>query len=184
MLFRSINTDQSKTRGVDVEASYRHPVTLFGGGESIGVRLLTSYIDELSTTQSGAAKVDRAGQTGLGGGAPEWQSTLNLSYDRGPFSATLQERYITAGKYDATWTTGVQIDDNTIPEAWLTNLQLGYDGTWRGLGDYRLSLNVNNLFDVDPPLVASWGFTGSQATNSALFDMYGRRYSLGLKIKF
>jgi outer membrane receptor protein involved in Fe transport len=179
-----INTDQSKTRGVDIEASYRQPINLFGGGESLGVRLLTSYIDELSTTLAGAAKVDRAGQTGLAGGAPEWQGSMNLNYNRGAFSATLQERYIAGGTYDATWTSGLQIDDNSVPEAWLTNLQLGYDGTWRGFGDYRLSLNVNNLFDVDPPLVASWGFTGSQATNSALFDMYGRRYSLGLKVKF
>lgn len=179
-----INTDQSKTRGMDVEASYRHPISLFGGGEQLTVRVLASYIDELSTTLAGAAKVDRAGQTGLAGGAPDWQSTLNLTYERGPFSATLQERYLAAGKYDSTWTTGVQIDDNTIDAAWMTNLQFGFDGEWQGLGQYRVSLNVNNVFDVSPPLVASFGFTGSQSTNSALFDVYGRRYTLGLRVKF
>jgi outer membrane receptor protein involved in Fe transport len=179
-----INTDRSKTRGIDIEGSYRTPVTLLGGGEHIGVRILTSYIDELSTTLAGAAKVDRAGQTGLGGGAPDWQSTLSLNYDRGPFSATLQERYIAAGKYDATWTSGVQIDDNTVDAAYITNLQLGYQGDLAGGGTYRISLNVNNLPDQNPPLVASWGFTGSQATNSGLFDVYGRRYNLGVKFNF
>jgi iron complex outermembrane receptor protein len=179
-----INTDQAKTRGVDIEASYRHSVNLFGGGEQMGIRLLTSYIDELSTTLAGADKIDRAGQTGLGGGAPEWQSTLSLNYNRGPFSATLQERYVAAGTYDSRWSSGVEIDDNSIDAAWLTNLQLGYEGEWSGLGRYRVSLNVNNLFDANPPLVASWGFTGSQATNSGLFDIYGRRYNLGLRVTF
>ena len=179
-----INTDRSKTRGVDIEGSYRRPVTLLGGGEHIGVRLLTSYIDELSTTLAGAAKVDRAGQTGLAGGAPEWQSTLSLNYDRGPFSATIQERYIAAGTYDATWTSGLQIDDNTVDAAFITNLQLGYQGELSSGGTYRISLNVNNLLDQAPPLVASWGFTGSQATNSGLFDVYGRRYNLGVRFNF
>lgn len=179
-----INTDKAKTRGVDIEASYRGAVNLFGGGEHVGVRLLTSYISELSTTLAGAAKVDRAGQTGTAGGAPDWQATLSLNYDRGPFSATLQERYIAAGTYNSTWTQGVDIDDNSVSASYLTNLQLGYGGDLSGGGSYKVTLNVNNLFDTDPPLVASWGFTGSQATNSGLFDIYGRRYSLGVRFNF
>lgn len=179
-----INTDQSKTRGIDLEASFARPVELFGGGETITARLLSTYIDELSTTQAGAAKVDRAGQTGLGGGAPEWQASFNFTYQRGAFSATLQERYIGSGTYDATWTEGVQIDDNTIDASLLTNLQLAYGGDLRTRGSYRVSLNVNNLFDEDPPLAASFGFTGSTQTNSGLFDIYGRRYSLGVRFNF
>lgn len=179
-----INTDQSKTRGMDMEASYRRPVTLFGGGESLALRLLASYVDELSTQQAGASKVDRTGQTGLGGGVPDWQGTASLTYQRGAFSATLQERYIAAGDYDATWTEGLQIDDNSIESYWLTNLQLGFDGEWGERGQYRLSLNINNLFDVSPPVVGSFAFTGSSSTNSSLFDVYGRRYTLGLRVKF
>jgi hypothetical protein len=45
-------------------------------------------------------------------------------------------------------------------------------------------LNVSNVFDEEPPLVASWGFTGSQATNSGLFDIYGRQYNLGVRFNF
>jgi iron complex outermembrane receptor protein len=179
-----INTDRTHTRGIDFESTYRRPISLFGGAESMNIRLLTSYVDELSTQLAGAAKIDRAGQTGLANGAPDWQASLSLGYDRGPFSGTLQGRYINAGLYDATWRTGVEIDDNTIDSFFLTNLQLGYEGDFTTDVSYKVSLNVNNLLDVDPPLVAAFGFTGSTATNSGLFDIYGRRYTLGIKVRF
>lgn len=179
-----INTDKSHTRGIDLEAIYRRPVSMFGVSERINVRLLATYIDKLETQLAGAAPIDRVGQTGLAGGAPKWQGSLSLGYDNGPFSATLQNRYIHTGLYDATWQTGVQIDNNEIASFFLTNLQLGYEGELRSSGKYRVTLNVNNLFDKDPPLVASFGFTGSQATNSSLFDIYGRRYTLGVRFTF
>lgn len=180
-----INTNLSTTRGVDIEASFRRGVTLFGGGaENLGFRVLASYIDELATQQQGAAEVSRVGQTGLGGGAPDWQTNASLTYGNGPFSGTLQGRYISSGTYDATWTTGVQIDNNRIPSSFVTNLQLNFDGQMSDNNSYRIWLNVSNLFDADPPLVASWGFTGSLATNSALFDVYGRRYNLGVRFNF
>jgi iron complex outermembrane recepter protein len=176
-----INTDQSRTKGVDLEASYRRPVTWFGGSESVNVRLLSSFIDELSTTVGGVY-LDRAGQTGLAGGAPDVQATLSLGYQRGGFSTTLQGRYIASGTYDTRWRSGIEIDDNRIGSFLLTNLQVGYDMDVR-LGQLRWAFNVNNLFDRNPPLVASWGFTGSQATNTSMFDVYGRRYSLGVTLR-
>ncbi|RYZ60321.1 MAG: TonB-dependent receptor, partial [Proteobacteria bacterium] len=178
-----INIDRAKTRGIDFETTYRRGVEWFGGGERVTVRLLTSYVDELSQTVSGNTQ-DRSGQTGLTGGAPDWQANLSLGYERGGFSGTLQGRYINAGLYDATWRTGVEIDDNTIDSFFLTNLQLAYQQDLANGMNWRVSLNVNNLLDADPPLVASFGFTGSQATNSGLFDIYGRRYTLGVRLKF
>lgn len=98
--------------------------------------------------------------------------------------ATLQERYICDGTYDSRWTEGVQIDDNTIDASLITNLQLAYGRDLPGSGSYRVSLNVSNLFDEDPPLAPAFGFTGSTQTNSSLFDVYGRRYTLGVRFNF
>jgi hypothetical protein len=179
-----INTDKSRTRGIDIESLYVRPVTLLGGDERIRLRLLASYIDELSTQLAGAAKVDRVGQTGVGGGAADWQGSLSLGYVNGPFSGTWQGRYIASGAYNSTWQTGVDIDDNTIDSFFVSNLQLAYDGRVSSTASFQLWLNVSNLFDKDPPLVAQFGFTGSQATNSSLFDIYGRRYTMGVKFRF
>jgi len=178
-----INTDQSKTRGLDIEASYARPIDFLGGGR-VTARVLGTYLDELSTTNAGAAKVDRVGQTGSAGGAPRFQGSLILGYDRGPISVMLQERYISSGTYNAIWVEGVDIDDNNIDASLITNLMLGYEGELSERGKYRVSLNVSNLFDEDPPLAATWVFTGSTATNSSLFDIYGRRYNLGVRFDF
>ncbi len=179
-----INTAEARTRGIDFELSYARPVSLFGLDGRIRTRLLASYIKELSTTQSGAAKVDRAGQTGLASGAPDWQGTFSVSYEHGPLSGTLQERYINSGTYDATYVRGVDIDDNTVASFAMTNLELAYRGDLSASGSWQTYLNVTNLFDKSPPLVATWGFTGSQQTNSGLFDIYGRRYNLGVRFSF
>jgi hypothetical protein len=187
-----INTAEARGRGVDFEFSYARPVSLFGGDEHIRARLLASYVKELSTTQVGQPKVDRAGQTGLGGaatgstlgGAPDWQGTFSLSYERGPFEATVEERFIDSGIYDATYVEGIDIDDNSVASTSLTNLEVSYKGGLRESGEWQTYLNVTNLFDRDPPLVATWGFTGSTQTNSSLFDVYGRRYNLGVRFNF
>ncbi len=182
-----INTAQARAKGADFEFSYTRPVDLFGGGERIRARLLASHVQELSSQQVGAAKVDRAGQTGLQsaqGYAPDWQGTFSLTYERGPFSATMQERYINTGDYDATFIEGVDIDDNSVASYATTNLQMSYRGDLTSSGTWETYLNVTNLFDKSPPLVAAFGFTGSQQTNSALFDIYGRRYNLGVRLNF
>jgi hypothetical protein len=38
---------------------------------------------------------------------------------------------------------------------------------------------VSNLFDQDPPRAPDWSFIGSTATNESLFDVLGRRYTVG-----
>jgi iron complex outermembrane receptor protein len=182
-----INTAQARAKGADFEFSYAQPVSWFGGNERIRARLLASYMNELSTQQVGAAKVDRAGQTGLQapqGSAPDWQGTVYLTYERGPLSATLQERYINIGTYDATFVQGVDIDDNSVASFATTNLEVAYRGDLTSSGSWQTYLNITNLFDKAPPLVASFGFTGSTQTNSGLFDIYGRRYNLGVRFNF
>jgi outer membrane receptor protein involved in Fe transport len=78
----------------------------------------------------------------------------------------------------------VDIDDNTVASSAVTNLQLSYGSDMAAGGTWQTYLNVSNLFDKTPPLVPAWGFTGSTQTNSALFDIYGRRYNLGVRVNF
>jgi outer membrane receptor protein involved in Fe transport len=177
-----LNVAQSRSNGIDMEASYRHPVEWFGGGESVAMRLFATFTDELSITNVGVPKRDRVGQTGAGGGAPRWQANLALNYARGPLSLVAQERFIGRGVYDATYT-AADIDDNTIDAAFYTNLRASYDISPSDT-DMTLYANVTNLFDEAPPLVGTWGFMGSTATNESLFDVLGRRYSVGVRVNF
>ncbi len=110
---------------------------------------------------------------------------MSFSYERGALGATIQGRYIDSGTYDSTFVEGVDIDDNTVASTFLTNLAAVVSRrAARGSRASETYLNVTNLFDRTPPLVATWGFTGSQQTNTSLFDIYGRRYNLGVRLRY
>ena len=96
----------------------------------------------------------------------------------------LEERYINHGTYDATWRQGVDIDNNHVPSVAYTNLQLSYRPLMRDRLSAELYFNITNLMDRDPPRAASFVFTGSSYTNTQLFDIYGRTYTLGARIEF
>jgi len=175
------NIAEARSRGIDAELSLRRRISLFGGAEGVALRVFANRTLESSTTNVGQPTVDRAGQTGLPGGAPRWQTNLTLAYERGPLQLTLQERVISAGTYSATYGRG-SIDDNRVGGAAYTNLRV----SWRFGADPQsllLFANVSNLFDRDPPLAADWGFVGSIPTNEGLFDVIGRRYLLGLRLR-
>ena len=182
-----LNVAEARTRGVDLELSYSFPVTLFGGGENIALRGFATRVLEDSTTNFGAAKVDRAGETGGGFGGdtvPDWTAMLSATYTNGPLSVYLQERYISSGKYDATWTDGVEIEDNRVDSASYTSLHASYNTNLMG-GEQEFYFHVANLLDKDPPLVArASNYTGTTHTNRALFDMLGRRYTLGFRFNY
>jgi outer membrane receptor protein involved in Fe transport len=185
-----INIAQAKTRGIDIETFYNRPITLFGGNETLRVRAFATYVAENSTiAQAGAPKIDRAGQTGPAGagggnnGAPDWQANVSLGYSNGGFSASIQERYISSGMYNSTYT-AADINDNTVDAAYYTNLRLGFESELNNGTGYEIYANVTNLFDADPPLAPGFIFTGTSHTNTTLFDTIGRRYNLGVTVKF
>src|SRR5690606_15989617 len=86
-----LNVAQARVKGVDLEGSYRMPVTLFGdGGEALSLRMFASWLDENSQSNEGAPLRDSAGTTGL----PEWPATGILGYENGAFRTTLTGRWI------------------------------------------------------------------------------------------
>ncbi len=179
-----INIARARTRGVDFEAFYGRGISLFGGNEQFKMRAFATYVAESSSvSQAGAEKIDRAGQTGIMGGAPDWQANVSMMYSRNGFSLSLQERYISAGLYNATYT-AADINDNTVDAAFYTNLRVGYESALNDGTGIEVYGSVTNLFDADPPLAPNLIFTGTVHTNAALFDTIGRRYNLGVTVKF
>jgi outer membrane receptor protein involved in Fe transport len=178
-----LNVNKSKVSGVDMELAYRRAVEWFGGGERITARLFGTYLQENSSTNFGAAKVDRASQTGGGLALPEYKASANLRYSRGALSTSVQGRYISSGLLDANEVRLVRADNNTVDAAFYTDLNVTWqpvDAKWRVYG------NITNAFDVAPPVTASFGTFGgtSSQTNPALFDLLGRRYMVGVGIDF
>jgi outer membrane receptor protein involved in Fe transport len=189
----SQNIAASAGRGLDLEAGYRRPVTLFrDGGESLAARVFWSHLIENSSmtdrTQA-TTYFDSAGQTGLGV-LPEDAITGTLTYAAGAFNLTASARYIGKGiynkRYNLPTATRPDVADNTIGSVTYVNLSGGY--TWEvSGGKLELYADVQNLLDRDPPIVpaqfdASLGQTGNQV-NAGLFDLLGRRFTLGVRYR-
>jgi iron complex outermembrane recepter protein len=179
-------------RGFDVEASYRTALDLLGGdGESLSARVFWSHLIENSTMTDRsrpATYFDAAGQTGVAN-LPRDAVTGIQSYTNGGFNLSLTERFISKGIYNKRFNQpGARPDvaDNTVPSVIYVNLSASY--TWDTLGgSMQLFGNVQNLFDKDPPIVAgvfdtTLGQTGNQF-NAGLFDLLGRRFTVGVKFK-
>lgn len=172
-----MNIAGARSRGIDAELSWRRKLDWFGGS-ALAMRLFANRTLESSTINSSGVYTDRTGQTGLFGGAPRFQANLALVFERGPLRLALTERYISSGSYDATFS-HADIDRRHVRSAAYTGTQVSWQP--RALPGARVYLNVQNLFDEDPPIAPDWGFGGSIPTNEGLFDVLGRRFVLGLR---
>lgn len=188
------NIAASAGRGVDVEVSYRRPVSLFrDGNQNLGGRLFWSHMKENSTmTDRGnpATYFDLAGQTGLGN-LPEDSVTAILTYNLNAFNLSMSARYISSGifnkRYNLPTAARPDVEDNTVPSVVYLNMSGGYSWELSNGGTLEFFANAQNLLDKDPPVVASVfdAALGQQGTqyNQGLFDLLGRRFTIGVNFR-
>ena len=192
-----VNVAQASVSGVDAEVSYNTPLTLIGGGsESVGFRAFASWLTERSETNSSGFTTDFAGQTGATQGSQvylpyaDFKATGSLTYRNDGFSTLLQARYIGEGIQDVCGTgrcapaSTVVIEDNTVADVLYLDFRIGYTFEMEG-SDVELFANITNLTDKAPPLTPSYSaFTGySTQHNSSLYDVLGRRFTFGVKMR-
>ena len=184
-----VNVAAATVNGIDVETSYHSDVHIFGGEqESISLRLLASWLLERSDTNSSGQVNDSAGSVGALPYA-DLKGTASLNYRNGPFSGMVQARYTDGGFQNACGEPGncftpLYYEDNTVPSVTYVDLRFGYDFEFQGT-NVEVSANISNLFDVDPPITPSYIGLGEHAAqaNTSLYDVLGRRYTLGVKVK-
>jgi outer membrane receptor protein involved in Fe transport len=124
-----------------------------------------------------------AGSRSAAGTLPKFTGNLAASYTVGLWSAQLQEQYVGRVKLDRTWVEGVDVDKNWVGSQTTANLMLGYKHEIAGRGTWRITLNIQNLLDRDPPIIpASSTRFGAQLVDYA-YDNFGRRYQLGFSME-
>ncbi len=170
-----LNVANRNTSGVDFEASWDGRVP----GGTFGVRLLVSYLDKFETQIGTNQVLDLAGDIGVNS-TPKWSGTLGTSYVKGPFSLYVQERFIGSGKFDNSLTT-TDVAFNSVPAIAYTDATFTVDIGHKGR--YQFFTTVNNLFDQDPPLVPGYLTIGSTLTNRMLYDVVGRAFTAGIRVK-
>jgi outer membrane receptor protein involved in Fe transport len=178
------NINKSMYNGVDFELGYSRPITLFGGSERISARMFGSYLIEQSTTNFFGVKIDNTGS--LPAQLFTKKANLSLSYMNGPFSWSVNGRYNNGGFTSSTWNVPpasgaiTWVADNHTGGSVYWDTRLGYRIPM-GEGELELFGNVQNLFDRDPPLVLLQGI-GAQSAGG--YDQIGRRYTVGVNLKF
>lgn len=170
--------------GVDVELAYRFNIAdMFRadrdyGGLAIAVR--GTFYDKAETVPSPGS--DTIDLLGFAGGSTTDQGFLrrqiiaDLNYDVGPWSASWNIRHIGSTKMSPFEEGFPEIGSHTYH-----NVRFGFDF---GEGS-EMYLGVTNLFDKDPPFFAS-GTSGTQALDTipAFYDVFGRSYYAGTKVRF
>ena len=184
----TLNIGGVETSGVDITASYNRSI----GAGRLSLSFNGSWLNDF-TIDTGIATANTDGRydcTGLHGNncgtpLPEWrhQARLGYTFDFG-FGASIRWRHFGAVDWDQTSTdddlgTGADASVGDISAQNYFDLTLSYD-----LDPVNLRLGVNNIFDKEPPIIASnYGGTNGN-TYVETYDPVGRRIFLSASLQF
>jgi outer membrane receptor protein involved in Fe transport len=168
-----------KTSGVDVEVAYNKPLAdlISGLSGDIDLRLLGTWVDEYKES-SGANVLDRIGSVDR----PDWKLSARASYVNGGLRLYAEDQYVPSLQLDPSYTPQ-DIAVNRVAAMNVVNLAFGYDLALAGSTKTEVFLNVDNVFNKDPPIVPGGGVNYVQ-TNSAVYDSMGREYMAGFRVQF
>jgi iron complex outermembrane recepter protein len=156
-----------KTRGIDVSVNYAFDL----GGIGLENSKLT-----IATNATRLLKYNFNGEEISGfsngdfGTFPKWKANTRVTYSDDDLTLAANWQYI--GK----------VNDDTGNGIINPVSYIGLDARVRVGDNYEFFGGVNNLFDKQPPLIGS-GFTNSN-TDETLYDVLGRRFFIGAKLKF
>ena len=176
------NFNKFKLSGVDTQIDYRFGLNAFGLPTTAGALKIGSIISYLRkyvvTPSDGTAPIDYAGGisdtfvTSDGENLyshPRWKANSYLSYLNGPFVGTLRWRYIgPMANLDA--------PGSRVPAVSYFDADVHYTFDHR----FTLSAGVTNITDKQPPFIG----TLELRTDAATYDVVGRTWFVGVKMKF
>lgn len=179
---KNINLGTFDLEGIDLEVRYRQPL----GNGDLQFGLMSSYLLHKEIAPSGGRVLDVAGEVGAasGYGTPDLKITFSAAYDIGAWGVFGQVRHIGSGVYDATYgPEDLSNADNDISSITYVDLSTHYDLTSFGDTEVQIFGGIDNVFDKDPPVIPL-NFISNAATNGAHYDVIGRRYYVGARVKF
>jgi iron complex outermembrane recepter protein len=174
-----LNSGGSFTRGLDFTVNYTDRV--FGGQASVSASW-THLLKQGFIPLTGDAYNNTMGEMGT----PRDSANLSVSWDDDTFGFTVSNEYVGKQMFDyENYQTGFRLADGTLPDKKYftvgskiyTNAQVRL----KAIDNFEFYAGVNNLFNVQqPPL---WVGTPNGNPN-AIWDIIGRRYYAGARIKF
>lgn len=193
-----------KARGVDYEVSYRFGLEKLLGSLDGDVRfslLATNYLENYQDNgvNPPADSVGSNSNIGTAGafGPPDWVYRATIAYGLDPFTVSLTGRGFSNGTYSNNYiecSSGgcpvstadrPTINDNSLPGGFYLDASMTYKLNWNDT-DVEAFFNVTNLANKDPAMVplGPAGISYAQTpTNPTLYDILGRVYRIGVRMK-
>jgi iron complex outermembrane receptor protein len=161
------NASKTKTDGVDVELRHRMN---FGEAGKLSAQLNWTHVNKFQRTDPDGNTFDYAGTHGplvqsAGGGAPKDRATLSLTWDRGPYTATIAVNYVGSIKMvdHKGETTPQDLDPVTgLPTGTITNPNTGV--TYPDAGQYNCG-----VFDTNGNV-----WNGCKLPSFTTFDLFAK----------
>ncbi len=197
---RPFNLVSQLARGVDFEVSYRTQLDAIVPGWDGGIALrflATNYLKNYSSNGITIPYEGAGVNASANGAVPSWRWTASGVYSTETINFSMTARGTSAGVYNNSniqCTSGCPVstgnnrtvDTNAIAGAVYWDTSVGYKFTAGETGNAELFLNIRNVFDKDPVVVAPGpgGYTYEAAPyNGALYDALGRTFRAGVRFK-
>ncbi|RIV80149.1 TonB-dependent receptor [Aurantiacibacter xanthus] len=175
-----INLGSLETSGIDFAANLDIPVGFFGWGGREGSIVFNANWNYLLSykveTFANDPIFDYAGSISANAqeSLPEWRGLTSLTVNTGPIGLTGTWRFISGMQDRAT------VVDPTLVLAGTTDYSL-FDlaASAEVMDAFEIFGGVNNLFDVAPQEIG-----GPSSTNLATFDVIGRTFFIGARVRY
>lgn len=180
----ALNLATYRTDGIDAQFDWGLGLEAFGlGGQpgSLRINSVVTYIRSFKVSSlPGSPVLDYAGSIGNGSVSPQishprWKAVTSLGYTNGAFGVTGRWRFIDKMIHQDRVVTPAATTPG-VPAYSYFDLDVSFSVAQR----FQLSAGVTNIGDKGPPFVSGQPLT----TDSATYDIIGRSFFVGAKVKF
>ncbi len=170
-----------QTSGLDFQSDYS--MDLFSG--TLALNLQGNYTDETTEAVFGNTPFDLAGSMGgdsVFTGVPKMHIQLGATYTEGPWSGTVQSRYLGSAKINNNWVVGKDVDYNSVSAIAYLDLR----GSYKWNDNVQFYTSIDNTLDTPPPMTVGTapGTNGGSSTTVGVYDTLGRMYHAGVRFSF
>ena len=176
-----INVAGLHNEGIDFGVNYSTRLGLVADDKLTLAINVTHLIDNETQSSPSEDPVDSAGT--FGRGFSRNSALGRASYRFNEFTLGWTTSFLEGGPFvkDFFSTDDAVVALNKIEDYWLHDFQVRFDPTER----FSMFLNVDNVFDNKPQLLPGAAFgTPTGLETSPDFDVFGRRFLVGVKVKF
>ena len=179
-----LNLATYQTDGIDTQVNWGFRLNALGLPDNAGklqVDTVVAYLNSFRVSAlPGSPELDYAGSIGNGQVSPEishptWKANTTVTYSIGDVSAAVHWRYIGAMVHQ-----DKVVDPTATTPGVPAYNYFDFDAHWMFRRGYDLSFGFTNIGDVKPPFVSGQPLT----TDSATYDIIGRTYFVGIKVKY